>query len=38
CDRCTGYQHILAITFTNNAGSEMKDRVVRQLHAFALFF
>jgi len=35
CDRCTGYQHILAITFTNNAGSEMKDRVVRQLHAFA---
>ncbi len=35
CDHCTGYKQILAITFTNNAGSEMKDRVVRQLHAFA---
>ena len=35
CDRCTGYRQILAITFTNNAGSEMKERVVKQLHAFA---
>jgi ATP-dependent exoDNAse (exonuclease V) beta subunit len=35
CNRCIGYRQILAITFTNNAGSEMKDRVVRQLHAFA---
>lgn len=34
CYHCTGYRQILAITFTNNAGSEMKDRVVRQLHAF----
>lgn len=35
CDNCTDYQHILAITFTNNAGAEMKDRVVRQLNKLA---
>lgn len=35
CERCNGYQDILAITFTNNAGSEMKDRVVRRLNDLA---
>ena len=35
CHSSTGYQHILAITFTNNAGSEMKERVVRQLNQLA---
>lgn len=35
CDNCAEYQNILAITFTNNAGAEMKDRVVKQLNKFA---
>lgn len=35
CDHCTEYQHILAITFTNNAGAEMKARVVKQLNKLA---
>lgn len=35
CLSCTGYKQILAITFTNNAGSEMKERVVRQLNRIA---
>lgn len=35
CLSCTGYKQILAITFTNNAGSEMKERVVRQLNRLA---
>ena len=35
CDYCTEYQHILAITFTNNAGAEMKARVVKQLNQLA---
>ncbi len=35
CSSCNGYQQILAITFTNNAGAEMKDRVVSRLHELA---
>ena len=35
CLSCNGYQQILAITFTNNAGAEMKERVVRQLNRLA---
>ena len=35
CPSCIGYRHILAITFTNNAAAEMKERVVRQLNALA---
>lgn len=35
CEHCAEYQHILAITFTNNAGAEMKDRVVKQLNKLA---
>ena len=35
CLSCAGYKQILAITFTNNAGSEMKERVVRQLNRLA---
>jgi len=35
CSSCNGYQQILAITFTNNAGAEMKDRVVKRLHELA---
>ena len=35
CPNCNGYQHILAITFTNNAAAEMKGRVVQRLHELA---
>lgn len=35
CTHCGGYQHILAITFTNNAGAEMKERVVKYLNKLA---
>ena len=35
CRSCADYQQILAITFTNNAGAEMKERVVKQLNKLA---
>ena len=35
CTHCSGYQNILAITFTNNAGAEMKERVVKFLNKLA---
>lgn len=35
CTACSGYSHILAITFTNNAASEMKTRLVEWLTKIA---
>ena len=35
CRSCAGFQQILAITFTNNAGAEMKERVIKQLNTLA---
>lgn len=35
CPSCNGYKHTLAITFTNNAGAEMKERVVMMLNNLA---
>ena len=35
CPLSKDYQSVLAITFTNNAGAEMKDRVVKMLNKLA---